>query len=559
MKKLLLIPFLFVAIVHAQNSRWDWQATTVTGSGQQIPVLALPFAQISFFVCSGGNCSAPASTYNSASSSSACPTGAQVVLQKSAACTNKADAQGNFGAWFLPSQYAYTVKPVSGGTYGPFNFTIGAGSTGSGVTNVSGVDANGFTVNVANQTTTPAITVGTDGTHLLPVNTGSAANCLTQAGTYPPCATGSVTGSGTLGHVPLWTPSGTALGNSHLDEVISGADTFTQKVVVNDGTGHSGVYQPGIGTDAGGVTGTATYTTDTTNGYAEVHEGTAALSRLCTAANAATNTGCQAASSGVTSYTGDGTLISNSASTGAVTATLATAGAHKYFGNNTGSTAAPAYESIAYADLPALSANTVLGALTATTPSGLALPSCSGGTNALIWTSGTGFGCNTISAGLGTVTTTGSPVSGNLTKFSGATSVTNSDLSGDCTTSGTLAVTCLKTNGTSFTGYATAAYVADITITVGSTVTFAANTCSSYTGTGGTASTTTMTGVGTGMTFMHTPTSDVHAVTGWSPASGGSLYFTSWPTSNTLNDYVCNPTGSAIVTGGSVIWNVSAK
>lgn len=44
-------------------------------------------------------------------------------------------------------------------------------------------------------------------------------------------------------------------------------------------------------------------------------------------------------------------------------------------------------------------ANTVLGALTATTPSGLAMPSCSGGSNALIWTSGTGFGCNTISAG----------------------------------------------------------------------------------------------------------------------------------------------------------------
>lgn len=41
----------------------------------------------------------------------------------------------------------------------------------------------------------------------------------------------------------------------------------------------------------------------------------------------------------------------------------------------------------------------------------------------------------------GTVTTTGAPVSGNLTKFSGATSITNGDLSGDVTTSGTLATT----------------------------------------------------------------------------------------------------------------------
>jgi uncharacterized protein DUF5907 len=41
----------------------------------------------------------------------------------------------------------------------------------------------------------------------------------------------------------------------------------------------------------------------------------------------------------------------------------------------------------------------------------------------------------------GSVTTTGSPASGNLTKFSGATSITNGDLSGDVTTSATLATT----------------------------------------------------------------------------------------------------------------------
>jgi hypothetical protein len=45
------------------------------------------------------------------------------------------------------------------------------------------------------------------------------------------------------------------------------------------------------------------------------------------------------------------------------------------------------------------------------------------------------------SGGTGTVTTTGSPASGNLTKFSGATSITNADLSGDVTTSGTAATT----------------------------------------------------------------------------------------------------------------------
>lgn len=45
------------------------------------------------------------------------------------------------------------------------------------------------------------------------------------------------------------------------------------------------------------------------------------------------------------------------------------------------------------------------------------------------------------SPGAGTVTTTGSPASGNIVAFSGATSVTNSNLSGDVTTSGTLATT----------------------------------------------------------------------------------------------------------------------
>jgi hypothetical protein len=90
-------------------------------------------------------------------------------------------------------------------------------------------------------------------------------------------------------------------------------------------------------------------------------------------------------------------------------------------------------------------------------------------------------------------------------------------------------------------------------------VSFAANACSSFTGTSGTASTTTMTGLTTGMTLTYTPTTDVHAVTGWSPGAGGQLYFTAWPTAGTANAYVCNPTAAAIVTGGSTTWNVSAK
>lgn len=60
--------------------------------------------------------------------------------------------------------------------------------------------------------------------------------------------------------------------------------------------------------------------------------------------------------------------------------------------------------------------------------------------------------CGTSS---GTITATGSPASGNLAKFSGGTSITNGDLSGDCSTSGALAVTCGKTNGVAFAPSAT--------------------------------------------------------------------------------------------------------
>ena len=60
--------------------------------------------------------------------------------------------------------------------------------------------------------------------------------------------------------------------------------------------------------------------------------------------------------------------------------------------------------------------------------------------------------CGTSS---GTITATGSPASGNIAKFSGATSITNGDISGDCTTSGALAITCTKTSGTVFAASAT--------------------------------------------------------------------------------------------------------
>lgn len=93
-----------------------------------------------------------------------------------------------------------------------------------------------------------------------------------------------------------------------------------------------------------------------------------------------------------------------------------------------------------------------------------------------------------FSTSAGTVSTTGSPANGNLTKFSGATTITNGDLSGDATTSGTLVVTVAKINGATLgtttptsgnlligsgTTWATQAMSGDATITSGGAITLA--------------------------------------------------------------------------------------
>lgn len=70
-----------------------------------------------------------------------------------------------------------------------------------------------------------------------------------------------------------------------------------------------------------------------------------------------------------------------------------------------------------------------------------------GGTQALNYSTSTNaYSCNAITAGSGTVTTTGTPLIGQLAIFSGSTSITNGNLSGDVTTSGSLATTLATVN-----------------------------------------------------------------------------------------------------------------
>ena len=151
-----------------------------------------------------------------------------------------------------------------------------------------------------------------------------------------------------------------------------------------------------VGHAPAGLAGAARIAPDT-SGDLDVNENNTGFSRICTAGNGVCPATTSLAFSGLTSGTNTAAamLVGTGASlapTGSGTITpsqvnLAASGNGGVGGN------------LPNASLATQTANTVLGALTATNPSGLALPSCSGASNALTWTTSTGFGCNTISGG----------------------------------------------------------------------------------------------------------------------------------------------------------------
>ena len=95
-------------------------------------------------------------------------------------------------------------------------------------------------------------------------------------------------------------------------------------------------------------------------------------------------------------------------------------------------------------------------------------------TTGVYWCSTAGSPGTWSAVGSGTVTTTGSPANGNLTKFSGSTSITNGDLSGDVTTSGTLATT-LANSGVSAATYGSSSQVPQIVVDAKGRITSASN------------------------------------------------------------------------------------
>ena len=127
-----ILLFALASPLMAQNVRWDLPLlTTRAQGGNLLPVYAVPGAQVSFYNEPAGTL---ASTYNSATSTSACPTGAQVVLNGSAACVSSADPYGNMGSWFLPGQYMATIS--SSQRSSSYYFTI-SGTAASGVSSIT--------------------------------------------------------------------------------------------------------------------------------------------------------------------------------------------------------------------------------------------------------------------------------------------------------------------------------------------------------------------------------------------------------------------------------------
>lgn len=87
------------------------------------------------------------------------------------------------------------------------------------------------------------------------------------------------------------------------------------------------------------------------------------------------------------------------------------------------------------------------------------------------------------------------------------------------------------------------------------TGTIALNTTTVNTGTCGTAQTATATGTATTDVVSWSFNADVSAVTGYTAATTGGLSLMVYPTTNTVNVKVCNPTGTNITPGGTVTLN----
>jgi hypothetical protein len=266
-------------------------------------------------------------------------------------------------------------------------------------------------------------------------------------------------------------------------------------------------------------------------------------------------------SGGVSSFTGDGGLLTNSASTGAVTASLGTAGAYYVWGNMTGSTAAPAYAALLGAAMP----STVVQTNQGNTYSGLNLQDFTSAT--FILPKAASYAPTTVGL-FGYDTTNNRAVLGNGTNTSFLTWITSAPTTGHCPQfSGTLGLladsgaACGAALSGLTTGFlpkaASASTIANSACDDGITT---ANTFTCSDSAGANFKTVTVAGTGAGAVVMTAGTAQGHAtastVTLEAPASV-TAYEMELPTtvpsgsSTFLSCTAANPTVCSFAAGGS--------
>ncbi|MCU1247099.1 MAG: dystroglycan-type cadherin-like domain repeat protein [Edaphobacter sp.] len=407
--------------------------------------------------------------------------------------------------------------------------TKAAGSVATTVTKLNGTSLAGLVTGILKNTTgtgVPSIAVAADFPTLNQNTTGTAANITGVLGSGSmPTFTGDITNSGlalTVGKINGTSLAGLATGllkNTTTTGIpsiaIAGTDyllpTGSSAGLSQATTGAFGVVKPD-GTSitiAGGV-----------------------ISAVSGGAGTVTTVGDLSPIFTVTSRTSTPTFV------------LTAAGAHAFLGNNTGSSAAPAYFQPDFTDISGHLGCTQFPNLTGDVHN--TASTCATnvvGVNGILFSSYTS-GLLKISNGTGNISTA----------TAGTDYLTPTGSSAGLSVGSSSAFGVVKVDGTTITAasgvISASTGIANTTVTIGTTA-IAANTCT-------TVATATMTGLATTSTLNFTPNADVASTTGW--GGSGGLVIDAWPSAtNTMSYKTCNQTAASITPGASVTFNVSAR